>query len=139
MHLLGYCLCFGVWSTVEDAEVSSQTMPAEPSAEFSGYFDRCGCLGRAGRRVGMEVRSQRARERWIARSLGERARERELPRFRRNESYVCGVFLFVHALVLETWPYALDSESSRPYWELRPRIVLTVSTCFSCMAYMDFE
>ena len=49
MHLLGYCLRFGVWSSVEDAEVSSQAMPAEPSAEFGGYFDRHGCVRKARR------------------------------------------------------------------------------------------
>ena len=50
-----------VWCNVEDAEVSSQTMPAEPSVEFSRYFDHHGYLRRAERHVGMEVRSHRAR------------------------------------------------------------------------------
>ena len=49
MHLLGYCLCIGVWSGVNDVEVSSKAMLAEPSAEFCGYFDRYGYVRKLSR------------------------------------------------------------------------------------------
>ena len=49
MHPPGYCLRFRVWSSVKDTEVSSQAMPAEPSAEFGGYFDLHGCIRKEGR------------------------------------------------------------------------------------------
>ena len=72
MHLLGYCLHFKVWSSVEDEEVSSRAMPAEPSAEFGGYFDHHGCVRKARRQARMGVMRQRSRERLGVRSLGAR-------------------------------------------------------------------
>ena len=50
----------------------------------------------------------------------QKARELEyFERFYRNEGFAGGASLFVCASVLESWPCALDSESSLPYWELR--------------------
>ena len=44
---------------------------------------------------------------------------RELGLLCENDSSFCVCPSYTCAFILESWPYALDLESSLPYWELR--------------------